>query len=64
MKFVHVFGECNRKVIFSIFFFTIVAVYALLKKGFSLLNKKEMPASWWKDKRYDGASVEVLKRQF
>ncbi|MDP3725792.1 MAG: hypothetical protein Q8R36_01185 [bacterium] len=64
MKGVYILGEINSRVIFAFLFCTIVGVYAVFIKFFSLFKKTPARASYWVKKEYREPTIENLTKQF
>lgn len=66
MEFAHVLGTINGFIILFIFYFIVVALYAVVKKIIQLLSgsKKQNAGSYWQKKAEPGEGMENLKYQF
>lgn len=62
MKFANFIGEINFKIIFTVFFFTLIGIYASIKKIF----QRKMPdnGTFWIEKKYGEPDTETMQRQF
>ncbi len=64
MKFVYILGEVNSKVIFTILFYLMFGIYAIITKIIKFFFRKASPDSFWIEKKYTDPDIEFLKRQF
>lgn len=66
MQFVHILGEINGRIIFTILYFTVLGLFAVPLKLLSLLRKKnnKNQNSFWLEKEYQKPTLDLLKRQF
>lgn len=67
LKFAHFMGEINSKIILTLFFIFFVGLYALIIKLIMLTKTKADSTNIdtnWQNKKYNGAEMETLKRQF
>jgi hypothetical protein len=65
---VYILGEINFKIIFSVFFFLLVGVYAIIAKVIRgvkrLVTRTPTKKSFWIEKKYAEPTIENMRRQF
>ena len=64
MKFAHVLGVINGTIILTVLFFTMVGIYALIRKVLGLFRPKQKDESFWVKRRLRPPTIEEMKRQF
>lgn len=64
MKFAHILGEINSRIIFTIIFFVVFGIYALIAKFLYLFKKDSPRTSYWMEKKYREPTIENLTKQF
>lgn len=64
MKFAHILGAINGRVLLFIFYFLVVSVYSIIKFPFNFFGKKSVKDTYWVEKNIEEVNEEILLRQF
>ena len=64
MKGVYFLGEINSRIVFTLLFYTVIGIYSLFIKLFSLFEKTSPHATYWVLKKYREPTIENLTKQF
>ena len=65
MKFVRILGLINGTIIFTILYFLVFGIYAIIFKVIKFLSKKPFSRlSYWESASEGGRSLEDMERQF
>ena len=66
MAFAHAFGRVNSVIILSVLFIVLVGPYALLSRLAGLFRSRERAnaGTFWRVKKWDKPTIEILHRQF
>jgi hypothetical protein len=71
MKFAHILGAINGRVLLFIFYFLVIGIYSIVSFPFKLFKKKKSGESkntsentYWVEKNIEDVTEEVLLRQF
>lgn len=68
MKFAHVLGAINGRILLFIFYFVVVGIYSIISLPFVLIKKRKerrtYKESYWISKNAEKVNEEILLQQF
>ena len=64
MRFAHVLGWINSRIILTVLYFTIIGLYAIVRKIFGLFKSHKPVDSYWIEKEQVSLTLEDLRQIF